>query len=165
MKKSRAGFLAAALIAVLALFPACSLKAVKTETFGSPEAAAMVLIAYDHSAFKAKAASQAASILASEGFSVTVIDVSRLLEQDPGKYGAMVLMAPLVAWRLDENVRAFIAGAGDRDRIVLVTTAGGPDWKAGIEGVDAVTEASVMENADALAHTIAGKAKALIHAE
>lgn len=162
MKKNRASILAAALIAVLAVFPACSLKTVKTETLGNPEAMKRVLIAYDHSAFKAKAASEAAALLASEGFSVTLTDVGRLLEQDSEKFGAVVLMAPLVAWRMDENVRAFIAKTPERDKIVLVTTAGGPDWKADIEGVDAVTEASVMENADTLAHTIAGKAKALI---
>lgn len=155
--------MAAAVAAALVLLTSCAMKTVSTESFGDKNAPKKVLIAYDYSSFKAQAANEAKEMLTAEGCFVTVTDVALLSAQSADSYGAVVLMAPLVAWRLDGNVRNFIEKTGDKSRIILVTTAGGTDYKADIKGVDAVTEASVLDNADTLAHTVSGKVKALFN--
>ncbi len=150
-----------ALVLLAALFASCALKTVKTETFGDPASRRAVLLAYDYSDFKADVAGRVMKDLTGDGYRVRVTDVSHLSGESAEPYGAVVLMAPLVVWQLDKNVRDFIEKSPDKARIILVTTAGGPDWKADIKGVDAVTEASVLSDAEALAHTVTGKVRAL----
>jgi hypothetical protein len=148
--------------AVMFLLESCAARMVKTETLGDPRSPGRVLIAYDYSEFKADVAQRAGAVLAGAGLSVTMTDAGRLAEESPDSYGAVVLLAPVHMWQLDGNVRDFMARASDRKRIILVTTAGGSGYKADIKEVDAITEASVLRDADALARTLVGKVKALL---
>ena len=62
-----------------------------------------------------------------------------------------------MAWRVEPDIQAFVKKVEDKQKVVVLTTTGDPDLTIEVKGVDSVTSASRMENAEAVSQRISGK--------
>ena len=120
------------------------------------------LITAEQSEFKQAVVQRIAETLEKEGGFVKVADVKSLLDESMGDYQAIVIVSTCKASRLNRRVRKFLESADEQEKqkIILLTTAGGEDWQANVPGVDAITSASKMGKADAVAETVIEKVRA-----
>lgn len=140
----------------------CALKTVRPEVFGDADSAARVLVATDASDFKGAVVKDVIERLTQKGAYVCLIPINDLSRKNPEDYSAVILVNTVIAWQAKPDAAAFIKRAKDRDRIILVSTAGDPDFTADYEGVDAVTAASEISGAGGLADEIVKKAERLL---
>ncbi|MEW5735398.1 MAG: hypothetical protein AB1921_11115 [Thermodesulfobacteriota bacterium] len=151
-----------ALLVLVHLGAGCSLKPVRPAVFGNEQSAAKVLIAADASDFKGAVVKQLVEKLVADGAFVRLAPLSDLSKLNAADYKAVVLVNTVIAWQAKPDVQAFIKRTQDRDRLILVSTAGDPEIRTDFDGVDAVTAASEMENAGGLADEIAQKVEKLL---
>jgi len=57
----------------------------------------------------------------------------------------------------------FVKAFPDKDKVVLLTTAGGEDWKPKSVEVDAITSASKEQKADPVAEEIVGRVRKILN--
>ena len=124
-----------------------------------------VLIAAQQSEFKEAVVSKVVEGLEQDACYVKVIDVKKLREESTGDYEAMVIVNTCKMWRLNRHVRKFLKKVQETGKIVLLTTAGDPEWKAKGVQVDAITSASEMEEVGAVAETVLEKVRTLLGKE
>ena len=143
----------------------CAAKAVNTTEWGDLRADQRVLIATQRSEFKEAVVSRVVEDLEKDRFYVKVIDLERL-EHEPAKdYDAIVVVNTCKAWRLTGGASKFVKAFPDKDRVVLLTTAGGEDWKPKSVEVDAITSASKDQKADPVAEDIVARVRKILGAE
>ena len=160
--KGRAFFCLVLVAAALALC-GCAVRAVKTMEAGDPGARQRVLIATEQSEFKEAVVARIVEDLQMDLCYVKVIDLKRLKHEPATDYGAVVVVNTCKAWSLSRSASRFVKQFPDKERVVLLTTAGGEDWKAGQLGVDAITSASKAQKADPVAEEISRRVRRILN--
>ena len=146
----------------------CTLKTVETiETGDKTAAECSVLIAAQKSRFKDKVVSDIKSeikkVRHNHVFYIKVVDVEWLPYESPDQYCAIVIINRCMAGRPDPRVEIFIDNIQDKHKLVVLTTGRLDSWKPASPEVDAITSASTMAQAGAVAETIADKVMEIIH--
>lgn len=159
----RCGRKAAAFSTAVALFGllffACAPGSVKTAAYGPANAPGAVLIAAQSSRFKDALLSALVAELGQLPVRTDVVDLRRATSALESGYDVVVLINTCMAWQADPAAMRFLDAVGDKSRVILVTTAGDPGWRADIPGVDAITAASAPDRAVRLASEIAAKVR------
>ena len=101
-----------------------------------------VLIANEGSEFKTAVLDQVVAGLQADGCTVVTTDLAGLADPSAATLDAVLILNECWAWQPRRQVRRFLGRSDRKDRVVLLTTAGDPDWKHGKMGVDAVSSAS-----------------------
>jgi hypothetical protein len=164
--KVKNGVCKALLPAIVGLvFCGCAAKAVNTTEWGDLKADQRVLIATQRSEFKEAVVSRVVEDLEKDRFYVKVIDLKRLEHEPATDYDAIVVVNTCKAWRLTGGASKFVKAFPDKDRVVLLTTAGGEDWKPKSVEVDAITSASKEKKADPVAEEIVSRIRKILGSE
>jgi hypothetical protein len=143
-------------------FSGCAAKAVKTTEWGDLKADRRVLIATQRSEFKEAVVSRVVEDLEKDLCYVKVIDLKRLEDEPATDYDAIVVVNTCKAWRLTGDASKFVKAFPDKDRVFLLTTAGGEDWKPKAVEVDAITSASKDQKADPVAEEIVSRVRKIL---
>jgi hypothetical protein len=146
-------------------FCGCAARAVNTTEWGDLKAAQRVLIATQRSEFKEAVVSKIVEDLEKDLFYVKVIDLKRLEHEPATNYDAIVVVNTCKAWRLTGDASKFVKAFPDKDKVVLLTTAGGEDWKPKSVEVDAITSASKEQKSDPVADEISRMVRKILGAE
>jgi hypothetical protein len=161
MQKRRL-FLVAVISAAIAS-SGCAVRAVKSTETGDPKAEKRVLIATQRSEFKEAVVSRVVEELERDLCYVKVIDLKRLEGEPAGSYDAVVVVDTCKAWSPSRRASRFVKQFPDKERLLLLTTAGGEGWKHGALGVDAITSASKAYKVDPVADEIFGKVRKILN--
>ena len=94
-----------------------------------------------------------------------VIDLRKLAEEATEDYEAMVIVNTRKMWRLNRHARKFLKKVQKSKKVVLLTTAGDPEWKAKGVQVDAIKSASETEEVGAVAEAVLEKVRTLLGKE
>src|SRR5512139_608845 len=111
-----------------------------------------VLIAAQDSPFKDQLVAKLVAELERRPVFVRVIDVTGLAREQPAEWRAIVILHTWEFGKPPAPVRSFLAQPGAAARVVDVATSGSGREK--IEGVDAISSASVIDETPALVQTI-----------
>jgi hypothetical protein len=76
------------------------------------------------------------------GYSVTVLDVKSLVNEDPNVYRASIIFNGVISSRLFEPVAGYTSNFKDRESNILICTAYGERWDGKKVEPDAVTAAT-----------------------
>jgi hypothetical protein len=151
------------LIAVLLLLQGCAApqrfwpqKDIAGSETSVPGGGPVVLIASRDTDFKKSVVTKLHEQLATEGLSQKTIGIKALSNVEASDYGAVVVISPCLAWGLDDDVRTFLERQRTDRNIILLTTSGSGAWlpEKGGKGFDAVSAASEMTDADAVAREV-----------
>jgi len=159
----RGWFTAMALTAVVVNY-GCAPRMVKTIERGNPRAATRVLIASEASDFKQAVIEQVVTGFAKDDLFFKITGLQNLADETASGYTAVIMINSCVAWQLNPRVNAFIKKTDRLEKIILLTTAGDQDWQPGVEGIDAITAASIPADIERTAEKIKATLGALIHA-
>lgn len=140
----------------------CAAKAVDTTEWGDLKADQRVLIATQKSEFKEAVVSRIAEELERDLCYVKVIDLKKLKKAPATDYDAVVIVTTCKAWRLTGGASKFVKAFPDKDKVVLLTTAGGEDWTPKKVEVDAITSASKEQKADPVAEDIVARVRRIL---
>ena len=96
-----------------------------------------------------------------------VIDLKKLTEESITHYSALVIVTTCKMGRLNRRARKFFKHLQKKDegKIILLATAGDEKYEPKVGQVDAITSASEMEKAGAVAERIVAKVRALLAKE
>jgi hypothetical protein len=125
-----------------------------------PRSSPRVLIATQGSEFKDAVVARVVEHLKARAAYVKVIDISALPGVDDGGWNAIVLLHTWEMRKPPREVQAFVDWARGSGKLVVLTTSGAGDFK--IDGVDAISSASVVADAAARAADIVGKLEAIL---
>ena len=151
----RRGAGAAVVLALLFVISACALRPpVDTRTIGAPHSARKVLIATEQTPYKQAVVEQVLAHLQEPSIYTRIVDVTDLPQEDAGSYSAVVVLNSCFAWHLRPTVTQFLNQNDHKERVIILVTAANPNWQSGVSGVDAMTSASQLITAEAVAHRI-----------
>jgi len=137
------------------LVVACSLRSVETsESGGLTASEARILIATENSKFKRAVVSDVRQGLKPKNPYIKVIDVKTLRDQSTYDYDAVVIVNTCMAGRPDPRVEDFVENAAEKHKLVVLTTGMLDSWTPAAKEVDAMTSASVMDQAAEVARKI-----------
>jgi hypothetical protein len=145
------------------VFFGCAARAVKTTEWGDVRADQRVLIATQRSEFKEAVVSRILEDLRKDLCYVKVIDLRGLKDEPTAEYDAVIVVNTCKAWSLSRGASRFVKDFEDKEKVVLLTTAGGGDWMPKSAGVDAITSASKSQKVDPLAHEIVGRVRKILN--
>lgn len=146
------------------VFCGCTLKTVETvETGDKTTTKCSVLIATQKSRFKDKVVSDIKNALKNYPFYIKIVDLQWLPYESADQYCAIVLLNRCIAGQPDPRVEIFIDNIQDKNKLVVLTTGRLDSWKPASPEIDAITSASTMSEAGAIADKIAAKVMAIIH--
>ncbi|SHK39505.1 hypothetical protein SAMN02745216_03386 [Desulfatibacillum alkenivorans DSM 16219] len=154
----------AALAVLLLLAAGCGPKRVSSVRYGSPSAGSKVLLATEDTEFKNTILKNVVKSYEGQDVFIQVESVPALDKINAEDFDAVVLINTCMAWRVEPEIEAFIKKTADKQKIVLLTTTGDPDLNIEAPGVDSVTSASRMENADHVSQKIIGKINRILGA-
>jgi hypothetical protein len=126
-----------------------------------------ILLASRDSDFKVEVARRIGESLGDRPVYLKFIGINQLNNEDVSDYSAIIVMAKCIAWGLDPETESFLKKNPELSGIVVLITSGDGDWKPDMEGrkFDAVTSASILENADSVTEEILVKVYTIIDAE
>ena len=157
-----AGLIAAALVFVIWYRQHYAMEVARSfEVAGSPSAP-KVLIATQGSAFKNALTAGLVEHLKSRSAFVKVIDVTDLGAIQEADWNALVVIHTWEMRTPPVQVAAFVDRISGHDKLVVLTTSGAGDFK--LEGVDAISSASRMEDVTARVNELAGRVDAILDA-
>jgi hypothetical protein len=138
-----------------------------TQIVNDPGSREKVLIASGDTDFKRAVIEDLARRFEPQGIYMKAVGLSKLEEEQPGDYGAVVIMDRCVAWGMDPRVDAFLKRHPDDAHMIVLTTSGGGDWLPDKKGrkFDAVSAASRQSDAPKVAGEIAAKIEGLLEAD
>jgi hypothetical protein len=125
-----------------------------------PRSSPRVLIASQGSEFKDAIVARVVEQLKARAAYVRVIDVSALPGIDDGEWNAIVVLHTWEMRKPPREVQAFVDRARGSGKLVVLTTSGAGDFK--IDGVDAMSSASVVADAPSRAEDIRAKLDAIL---
>ena len=144
------------------LFVGCATRSVEEIGRGNRSSKRRVLIATQQSPFKEAVVSKVVEGLEKEACYVKIIDIKKLAEEPIEHYEAIVMINTCQARRLNRHARKFLTRVEGKEKIILLTTAGDEHWKPKGVTVDAITSASEMNKAGAIADLIMDKVQTLL---
>jgi len=111
-----------------------------------------VLVASRSSEFKNALVARIEEAYADRTVYVKLIGLSELEGEDASQYAAVVLINTCMFWELDPDVKAFLDRHENHANMIVITTAGNPEWEAEREGrdFDAISSASQMSEVEDL---------------
>lgn len=127
-----------------------------------PGSGARVLIATQGSAFKDAVVAGVVARLKARPAYVKVIDVTELTGVNARDWNAVVVIHTWEMRRPQLDARAFVDRSGGSRNVVVLSTSGAGDFK--MEGVDAISSASTMEDVPARVAEIGGRIDAILEA-
>ncbi len=134
---------------------ACSLKSVEmSESGGAATSSDRILIATQSSKFKRAVVADVRQGLKPKNPYIKVVDVKALRNESTFDYDAVVIVNTCMAGRPDPRVADFIENALEKYKLVVLTTGMLDSWKPESEEVDAMTSASVIDQAGPVAREI-----------
>ena len=137
----------AGIIFLLLLFSSCS-KKIPEQRFVTENAQYDLLITGVTSEFKADIISRIIDRYKDQG-NVDLIDLNKLDQLQCGDYDAILVMDSVQAGSLfNFSLKSFLKKTENCKNIVLLYTAGDPDWKYQYHELDAITSASMVEDQD-----------------
>lgn len=114
-----------------------------------------VLIATQGSEFKQQVVSGLIDHFAQQPVSIEVIDVTELNSVRVGDWDGIVVIHTWEQWQPQPDAAAFLNANRERTHIVVLTTSGQGTMK--MDGIDAITSASVISEANKHANTLAAR--------
>jgi hypothetical protein len=139
-----------------------SMDAARAFEVNDPHSMVRVLIATQGSAFKDAVVTGVIEHLESRAAYVKVVDVSALPGVDPAAWNAVVVIHTWEMRQPPQDVQAFVDRARNSGKLVVLTTSGAGTFK--LEGVDAISSASVVDDAPARAAEIAKRLDGILRA-
>ena len=137
----------AGIIFLLLLLSSCS-KKIPEQRFVTENAQYDLLITGVTSEFKADIISRIVDRYKDQG-NVDLIDLNKLDQLQCGDYDAILVMDSVQAGSLfNFSLKSFLKKTENCKNIVLLYTAGDPDWKYQYHELDAITSASMVEDQD-----------------
>lgn len=138
----------------------CTWRSVETKEFGDVLMDRnRILVATAYSDFKSAVVDDITETLSSDGSYVRIIDVDYLKDENPVNYDAILIVDTCVAWSLSGDVLNFIESVKEKDKVIVLATAGDPDWSADLAPVDAMTSASLPERSNQVASLLISKVR------
>jgi hypothetical protein len=137
-----------------------SMKSVEAFAVNNPGLTQHVLIATQGSAYKDAIVAGLVADLKSRPVYIRVIDVSGLSEIREQDWDVIVVLHNWENWKPQPDAAAFIKRVADKNKLIVVSTSGDGDMK--IEGVDAITSASKMDEVPAHLALIQKRINALL---
>jgi len=125
-----------------------------------PRAAQRVLIATQGSEFKDALVVELVAHLEAREAYVRVVDISALPGVEPGEWQAIVILHTWEIGKPPAEVKNFVARTRDSGKLVVLTTSGAGDFR--LDGIDAISSASVMADVPARAAEIEARVDALL---
>jgi len=142
-------------VAVVALVAAsCGQAKVAEQAFYAQAAGQPVLIAFRSTPFKDAVAKRIVEGMANRNHPVRMIDTEKLVPGCERGCAAVVVMDSVRAGGLSGPVGRFLAGAADKQVIVLVPTSGRGTWAPRDRGIDAITGASRLDRVEDVANAV-----------
>lgn len=136
----------------------------KTEEYqiNSPDYSRKLVIATQGSDFKNAVTNEIVNHFKQDSISIKVIDVSSLPKINPKDYNAIVLIHTWENFKPPVEIENFInRTTAEKNRIIVLTTSGQGSNK--MEGIDAITGASKLEETSILSRAIIDKLKPLMN--
>ena len=147
------------LLGLAGAITACASQSVKRTEKGDVRSKNRVLVAGERSEFKDAVIARVVQALEKEACHVKLMDVDDLTGESTEPYRAIVLVNSCWFWRLRRPVRRFLAKAKEKEKVILLTTAGNEEWQAKGVRVDAITSASEMSKAERVGDTLVEKVR------
>jgi hypothetical protein len=162
--KNKAGIYLLFLLVLGTHVGGCAPKLVPTSTLGAIDSKKRFLIATQKSEFKDTVVNNVVAALERERIFIEIIDVSKLRTQEPADYNAIFIVNNYKYFRINRDVSDFLEHVEQpvKEKIVLLNTAGSPSRVDEGLGVDAISSASEMENAQHVSDMIVQKVNALL---
>lgn len=135
----------------------CAVRTVETSEIGRSSYTHRVLLATQYSEFKEAVVTRILESFKGDPVYFKVIDVRNLEEESTEPYQAVFIANTCIAWRLDSHVVDFLERTREKEKIILLTTAGGNKWQPKVAGVDAITSASNRMKVEEVAEIIIGR--------
>jgi hypothetical protein len=126
-----------------------------------PVSGPRVLIATQGSDFKQSVVAGVVDHLKGRA-ALSVIDVSALSETNDGDWDAIVVMHTWEMRKPPAAVKTFVDGVKGREKLIVLTTSGAGDFR--LEGVDAISSASRVEDVPARVAEISARIDAVLSA-
>lgn len=139
-----------------------SMDAARSFEVNDPHSSSRVLIATQGSEFKDAVVARVAQHLEARAVYVKVIDVSALPGVDLRDWNAIVLVHTWEMRKPPGEVKAFVERARNSGKLVVLTTSGAGKFR--MDGVDAISSASVVADAPSRAADIAARLDAILGA-
>jgi Ni,Fe-hydrogenase III large subunit len=132
--------------------------------FNPPTLEKKMLVASRDSEFKRKLIDRITDAYQHQPVYIKVIGIERLAAEDANAYSAVVIINTAMGWTVDVPVEQFLKRYGEMKSIIVLTTADGGDVLPDMENrsIDAMSSASVMNQARSLADTIIAKVARLM---
>jgi hypothetical protein len=124
-----------------------------------------LLIASRDSEFKQALVDRIGGAFTDRPVYIKIVGIEALADEDAHAYSAVVIVNTAMGWTVDVPVEHFLKKYGGLNTIIVLTTADGGDVLPDMENrnIDAMSSASVMNQAGPLADTIIAKVKRLIN--
>ena len=113
---------------------------------GNENASQNLLIAYQGSPYKNQAIDILKDHFSTSDIHIKGIDIEDLKEVNPENWTAVAVMHTWEIWKAPDEIVAFHDKYGDSQNVIYFTTS--MDGNYHLEGVDAITSASLIENID-----------------
>lgn len=121
-----------------------------------------VLIATQGSNYKYAVVSGVIEALKDRSISINVIDVSGLANIDIDQWSALLILHTWENWQPQPDAKQFVDNldSSNMEKVIVLTTSGRGDYK--MDGIDAITSASVMSDVAQNVETVIQRLDALI---
>lgn len=137
----------ACFILCLPMFQSCA-KKIPEQQFAAQDPQYELLITGMTSEFKADIILRIIDRYKDRG-NVNLVNLNKLDRLQCDDYDAILVMDSVRAWSLfNFSLKSFLEKTEDCDNVVLLYTAGDPDWKYQYHEIDAITSASQVEDQD-----------------
>jgi len=125
-----------------------------------PHSAQRVLIATQGSTFKDSLVAEIVGQLKPRNVYLNVVDISALAAVNDGDWNAIVIVHTWEMRKPPADVQAFVERARNSGKLVALSTSGAGSFK--IDGIDAISTASVIDDVPARAAEIVRRVDALL---
>jgi hypothetical protein len=144
-------------IIFISLFTISCAKHIPEQHFGAENAKFDLIIGGVTSEFKDVIVTRLIDRYKDQG-NIDLVDFDKLNQAQCGDYDVILVMDDSEAWLLwNFSLNSFLEKTENCNNIVLLITAGDPDWEYQYKDLDAITSASVVENEDSVFNEVAAK--------
>jgi hypothetical protein len=136
-------------------------KDIGSHEINRPDLDKRLLIASQDSEFKRAVVRTMSSTFQDQAVYVKIIGIADLPLEDANQYSAVVVIHTCMAWTIDRTVKQFLDTYGDLPSIIVLTTSDSDYVFPELENrrIDAMSSASIKENADPIAQALIIKIK------
>ena len=138
-----------------------SMDIAKSFEVNTPDLKHRVLIATQGSEFKDAVVTGLVDHLKQGQTYIKVIDVSALSQINGDDWHAVVLIHTWENWEPQPDAKAYIGRVKDLNKLIVLTTSGRGDFK--MEGINAITSASVMSDIPAIVSDINKRIESILN--